>query len=212
MNDEMKMNLQYFAEQGQEGAPDTSIDQTQTQTEDNQEEQQQESTKKTRTFTQEEVNQMVNDRLERERKAQEVKIQAAKDEAAKLAKMNADQKKEYQLQKQTERAETAEAKLAKFKMAKQARSMMTDVGLDVTDDELNLVVTKDAETTQANVQQLINFADRIRESVKNELLKGTTPKDPSSKIHSMTKDEIMAIKDPFQRKKAIAENIDMFKK
>ncbi|KRL40727.1 DUF4355 domain-containing protein [Liquorilactobacillus nagelii] len=208
MNDKMKMNLQYFAEQ-QDDTADNS--ETQTKTEDNQQEQQQESTKKTKTFTQEEVNQMVNERLERERKAQEVKIQAAKDEAAKLAKMNADQKKEYQLQKQTERAEAAEAKLAKFEMTKQARSMMSEAGLNVTDDELDLVVTSDAESTQANVNQLISFADRVREAVKTELLKGDTPTESGKSIKTMTKAEILAIKDSFKRKKAIADNIQLFK-
>lgn len=209
MNDKMKMNLQYFAEP-EPVDPEPAPDDGKQNPEDSKKQPEPEK-QETKTFTQDEVNKMVNERLERERKAQEVKIQAAKDEAAKLAKMNADQKKEYQLQKQTERAEAAEAKLAKFEMTKQARSMMTEAGLNVTDDELDLVVTSDAESTQANVNQLISFADRVREAVKTELLKGDTPTESGKSIKTMTKEEILAIKDSFKRKKAIADNIQLFK-
>ncbi len=51
-----------------------------------------------KTFTQEEVNRMISERLDRQQK----KFNAEKEEAAKLAKMNAEQKAEYAAKKREE--------------------------------------------------------------------------------------------------------------
>ncbi|MCE4993042.1 capsid assembly scaffolding protein Gp46 family protein, partial [Staphylococcus haemolyticus] len=52
-----------------------------------------------KTFSQEEVSQMIKDRLARERRKSDERIKDAIQEAEKLAKMNKDQKSQYEIEK-----------------------------------------------------------------------------------------------------------------
>ncbi len=162
---------------------------------------------KGKTFTKDEVEQMISDRIKRERE----KAEADKAEAKRLAKMNADQKKDYEIDKQTKRAEEAEQKLARYEMQGQARKMFEKSGVNVNDDDLSLVVTSEAETTQDNVNKLIAFAKRIREDVKNEMLTGKTPKTNGNVAKNITQSQfdLMSSK---QKAELYQENPDLFKK
>ncbi|WP_407455220.1 DUF4355 domain-containing protein [Ligilactobacillus aviarius] len=162
---------------------------------------------KEKTFTKDEVEQMISDRIKRERE----KAEADKAEAKRLAKMNADQKKDYEIDKQTKRAEEAEQKLARYEMQGQARKMFEESGVNVNDDDLSLVVTSEAETTQDNVNKLIAFAKRIREDVKNEMLTGKTPKTNGNDAKNITQSQfdLMSSK---QKTELYQENPDLFKK
>lgn len=162
---------------------------------------------KEKTFTKDEVEQMISDRIKRERE----KAEADKAEAKRLAKMNADQKKDYEIDKQTKRAEEAEQKLARYEMQGQARKMFEESGVNVNDDDLSLVVTSEAEITQDNVNKLIAFAKRIREDVKNEMLTGKTPKTNGNVAKNITQSQfdLMSSK---QKAELYQENPDLFKK
>ena len=162
---------------------------------------------KEKTFTKDEVEQMISDRIKRERE----KAEADKAEAKRLAKMNADQKKDYEIDKQTKRAEEAEQKLARYEMQGQARKMFEESGVNVNDGDLSLVVTSEAETTQNNVNKLIAFAKRIREDVKNEMLTGKTPKTNGNVAKNITQSQfdLMSSK---QKAELYQENPDLFKK
>lgn len=92
---------------------------------------------------------------------------------------------------------------------KQTDEVFKDAGLTVGDDVLNMVVVDDDEQTYANVQALIKYTNQIQSGVKKELLKGSTPRNNGKP--TMTKVEISKIKDPIKRKKAIAENLDLYK-
>ena len=101
-------------------------------------------TTEAKTFTQEEVNEMINKRIERERKNQAEQLSKVKDEATKLAKMNSDQKKAYELDKTAKERDDAVAKLQRYEMRDQAREMLNENNLTLTDKQLDLVVTGDA--------------------------------------------------------------------
>ncbi|MDD6431810.1 MAG: DUF4355 domain-containing protein [Lactobacillaceae bacterium] len=92
---------------------------------------------------------------------------------------------------------------------KQTDEVFKDAGLTVGDDVLNMVVVDDDKQTYANVQALIKYTNQIQSGVKKELLKGSTPRNNGKP--TMTKIEISKIKDPIKRKKAIAENLDLYK-
>lgn len=162
---------------------------------------------KEKTFTKDEVEQMISDRIKRERE----KAEADKAEAKRLAKMNADQKKDYEIDKQTKRAEEAEQKLARYEMQGQARKMFEESGVNVNDDDLSLVVTSEAETTQDNVNKLIAFAKRIREDVKNEMLTGKTPKTNGNVAKNITQAQFDLMNSK-QKAELYQENPDLFKK
>ncbi|EKP98136.1 hypothetical protein LCA12A_0915 [Lacticaseibacillus casei 12A] len=131
-------------------------------------------------YTDEQVNDIVKKRLARAEKEK----QAAVDEAAKLAKMNADQKKDYELEKAQKERDELKSQLATYEMGKQARSMFEDAKLTVTEDDLQHVVTPEAESTEANVKWLIAHDQAVAEGVRQELLKGSTPKTHGSKVET----------------------------
>ena len=82
---------------------------------------------KPKTFTQDEVNQMIEKRLAREKaklKAEtEEAVKTAQAEAAKLAKMNADQKREYEAQKKDE--QIAKQQEAQAKVCEKSNIVIT---------------------------------------------------------------------------------------
>ncbi|MCZ3746559.1 DUF4355 domain-containing protein [Limosilactobacillus vaginalis] len=174
MFEKLPMNLQYFAEGNntpESGAPEGA---EQPKSEESKPEQTEPKAEKT--FTQDEVNVMIQKRLDRALKDKESEIENARTEAAKLAKMNKDQKKDYELQQAQQQAQVAEAKLARYQLRDAARKQLVDAGYTPTDDDLNMIVTDKAETTQKNAETLLGMVERIKSSVRNDLLKGATPK------------------------------------
>lgn len=183
----MPMNLQFFAEdagadgsqENQQNGESQSENDTNTQDSENGQDSSNESSDQ-HTYTDEQVNEIVKKRLARAEKEK----QAAVDEAAKLAKMNADQKKDYELQKAQKERDELKSQLATYEMGKQARSMFEDAKLSVTEDDLKHVVTPEAESTETNVKWLIAHDQAVAEGVRQELLKGSTPKDHGSKLET----------------------------
>lgn len=208
LNELFPMNLQYFADgtDGADGNTGNGDGQT-TPGENDQHEDPDNTTPPEKTFTQEQVNQMVKDRLERERKKTEAKVE----EAAKLAKMNSDQKKDYEAEQVLKRAEEAESKLARLEMQSEARTMVNDLGVSLTDEDLALVVTTDADSTKANVGQLTDLINRIQDQVKTEMLKGTTPKVNGKSITASTADDFSKMSTA-ERVTFAQENPEEFKK
>ena len=193
MADDNKTNVEA---QDQVTNPAPGVDKQPTQQPDNDPEKQPE-----KTFTQDEVNKIISDRLAREKAKQE--------EADKLKKMNADEKKDYELEKVKSEADQAKAELAKYRMRDEARNLLSEAGVQITDSDIDLVVTAEAESTQANVKALTDLIKRVQDSTRKDLLKGNTPRNSGST--SMSKEQIMAVKDPAKRQKLIAENIDLFR-
>lgn len=165
-----------------------------------------ESTEKT--FTQEQVNAMIKERLAREQKRSE----AEKAEVKKLAKMNADQKQQYELEKAQNEAKEAQAQLAKYEMQGQARKMFSDSGIDPTDEDLSLIVTADAEETQQNANQLIGLIARVREDERTKLLKGETPKAGGAKLPTQVSQDEFNRMNMTEKVKLHADDPELFKK
>ncbi|MEG0504155.1 MAG: DUF4355 domain-containing protein, partial [Raoultibacter sp.] len=94
-------------------------------------------------YTEADVDRIVKDRIAREREKA--------DEAVKLADMNAAQKAEYEAEKL--RKENADLKREKtiFEMKRESRKELSDTGINVSDDLLELLVTDDAAKTKAAV-------------------------------------------------------------
>ncbi|AYG22358.1 hypothetical protein B9J76_11660 [Lacticaseibacillus paracasei] len=181
----MPMNLQFFAEDNPQGDP---VDPPKPKDGDpvdppegkKQEEPADHDPDGKHVYTDEQVNEIVKKRLARAEKEK----QAAVDEAAKLAKMNADQKKDYELEKAKKERDELKSQLATYEMGKQARSMFEEAKMTVTEEDLQHVVTPEAESTKANVKWLIAHDQAVAEGVRQELLKGSTPKTHGSKVET----------------------------
>lgn len=184
----MPMNLQFFAEDKPQGDPKNPVDPPKPKDGDpvdpledkKQGEPADPDPDGKHVYTDEQVNEIVKKRLARAEKEK----QAAVDEAAKLAKMNADQKKDYELEKAQKERDELKSQLATYEMGKQARSMFEEAKLTVTEDDLQHVVTPEAESTEANVKWLIAHDQAVAEGVRQELLKGSTPKTHGSKVET----------------------------
>ncbi|KRN29228.1 hypothetical protein IV38_GL000108 [Lactobacillus selangorensis] len=206
----MKMHLQYFAKDSGSD-PNSAEGQTEgsNETEGQSEGSENEGSKSEggKTFTQEELDRIVADSVAREQK----KAQEALNESKKLQKMNADQKRDYENEKLKSEVEEAKATLAKYQMTDTARKMLSEKGINATDEDLQLVTTSEAESTQKNVEQMIAFADRIRSDVKKEFMRGTTPRETGSKMTGVTQSDFDSMSYD-ERTKIQQTNPDLFKK
>lgn len=192
----MELNrLQFFAEDGEDNTAENSTNTENTATDD----------PKKKTFTQAEVDEIVNKRLSRERE----KVQKAASEAEKLAKMSAQEQAEYQRDEYQKELKELKAKLARADIKETARAMLAADNISIPDELISAIITDNAETTQ---QAIKGFAVAFKEAVKTEVanrLKGNEPK--ANTQSNITKAEILAVKDPIERQKLIRENITLFR-
>lgn len=167
-----------------------------------------------RLFTQEEVNRIVKDRLARALKDKEEAIK----EAEKLAKMNAEQKREYELEKLRRENEQLKKAQLRYELGREATKMLGEAGIMADDDVLSFVVRDDAEQTQEAVKTFISLVDKLADMRMKEKLKGRPPKkdgqqggfkNPFSKEHfNLTEQGRLLRTDPelYKRLKAQAKN------
>lgn len=123
----LKIPMQFFAEpaEGEAGA-EVQANEPETGTAP-----QGESPEANKTFTQEEVNKMISERLAREQKKADARIaelnkqfETEKQEAAKLAKMNADEKSKYAAEKREQELTAREAEVQKKELRFEALNIL----------------------------------------------------------------------------------------
>lgn len=139
------------------------------------------------------------------------KKQKEVDEAKKLAEMNATQKAEYQRDQLQKELDKLKKENAMSEMMKVSRKMLSEDGINLPDELLSLIVSTDAEETKTAVS---GFSGLFKEAVENavkERLKGEPPRKGSGAAPAaMTKEQIMAIRDPELRQRKMLENKELF--
>lgn len=210
MTEKLRLNLQHFAEQGdgsegsdgQQGGNPEGNDGQQGEGNDGNDGQQ-----GGKTFTQEEVDQILKDRLAREKKNKEDAVK----EAEKLAKMNKDQKAEYEREQMQKELDAYKAKEARNEMKKHASDVFKNNEITPNDELLEIVTADTADQTQANVQAFKDVLNNmVKEQVQAKLYQGT-PKNYSNGSGGVTRESIEQIKDDSARQQAIAQNMHLFK-
>lgn len=129
-----------------------------------------------KTFTQAEIDAIIQKEKAKAKRSAEREYKAKIDEAEKLRKMNAEQKAEYEAQKQADRIAELEAQLNRNGLEKEASKMLSEAGIVASDDILNFVVKDDAEGTQEAVSALSSLVNELADKKVGEMLKGKTPK------------------------------------
>ncbi|HFI0106871.1 TPA: DUF4355 domain-containing protein [Streptococcus suis] len=127
-------------------------------------------------FTQEEVNALIEKRLAKQEKSFNKRIQEKLDEAEKLRQMNAEQKAEYEAQKQADYIAELEAKINRSGLEKEASKILSEVGIAVDDNILGFVVKDTAEATKEAVESFSVLVNNLADKKVSEMLKGKTPK------------------------------------
>ena len=214
MTEKLRLNLQHFAEQG-DGNPEGNDDQQGGNPEGNDDQQgnkdgqqgNKDGQQGGKTFTQEEVDQILKDRVAREKKNKEDAVK----EAEKLAKMNKDQKAEYEREQMQKELDAYKAKEAHNEMKKHARDVFKNNEITPNDDLLEIVTADTADQTRANVQAFKDVLNNmVKEQVHAKLYQGT-PKNYSNGNGAVTRESIEQIKDDSARQQAIAQNLHLFK-
>lgn len=184
------LNLQLFADDEAE----TEVDQANVDFEKETE----------KTFTQDEVNKIVQDRLAKEK----AKNEKAQEEAKKLAKMNAEQKNQYMVEQLQKELEEYKNKEAKNDMIKEANSMLKDNDITLPDEVVAMLIGDNAEDTKVCVDSFSKAFKTAVERAVNEKLKGKTPKQKS--VAGLTREDILSVKDRQERQRLIEENEELF--
>lgn len=162
-------------------------------------------------YTDEDVDRIINQKFAKKFSEWEKKQSKAKDEAEKLAGMNAEQKEKYENEQLKKQVQELLRKDALGKMATVARGMLGEKNISVSDDLIEMLISDDAEKTKSSVDSFITaFQSAVEKAVK-DALKGNPPKKTSEPA-SITKEQIMKVKDPLERQKLINEHMDLFQK
>lgn len=156
-------------------------------------------------YTDSDVDEIVSKRLAKWEKQQAAKVE----EAAKLAEMNAQQKAEYERDKVQKELDEYKRRDTVNAMVAESRRQLSEQGITVSDDILARLVGETAEETKASVDAFSTaFTAAVEDAVKKQL----AGKAPAAGVatKTMTKEEILAIKDPITRQAAIRDNIGLF--
>lgn len=156
-------------------------------------------------YTDADVDEIVSKRLAKWEKQQAAKVE----EAAKLAEMNAQQKAEYERDKVQKELDEYKRRDTVNAMVAESRRQLSEQGIAVSDDILARLVGETAEETKVSVDAFSTaFTAAVEDAVKKQL----AGKAPAAGVatKTMTKEEILAIKDPIARQAAIRDNIGLF--
>lgn len=119
----------------------------------------------------------VNNLIKRKKAEWEKQRKKDEDEAKKFSKMNAQEKAEYRQQQLEKRIQELEDEKTLTGMRDEARKQLSEKGINISNELLVFMVSKDAEETKKAVD---SFADLFNAAV-NEAVKGkarqTTPKE-----------------------------------
>ena len=131
-------------------------------------------------------------------------------EAEKLAQMTGEEKEKYRADKAEKELADLKRQIAMGDMAKTARKMLSDEQISIPDEIINNLVTEDAESTKTAVE---SFAKMFKEAVQagvKEALRGNPPKANDGGAGTVTREQILAVKDRAERQRLIAENPQLF--
>mgnify|MGYP003531674067 FL=1 len=125
-----------------------------------------------KTYTQEELEEIIKARVAREKKATEKAVE----EAAKLAKMNEEEKREFEYQKLQEELAELKRKDAYYGLSREASKMLAEHDIQANDDLLKFVVDDSAEETQSKVNAFVELVNAKVDEGVQKALSGRTPK------------------------------------
>ena len=168
--------------------------------------------KSERTFTRAEFGKAVAAEIAKARATWESEqaeaLELAKSEGERLAKLTKDERAKEEEAKRLKAIEERERAIAEREMKRAKRALLVEEGLP--QEFLGHVLAPTAEEVKAKISDLRNVFDKEVEKRVNERLVQSTPRRGA--INGLTKEDIMAIENDDERQRAIAENIQLFRK
>ena len=199
-------DLQLFAEDGADGG-DGDSDGADDDPDDSDDDKGGEPEKK---YTDADIDKIVKERLARERKAAEKKARQQA-EAEKLKNMTAAEKRDAEFEEMKARLATLEAEKNQASMLSTASDILKDAGIVVSSKLVGHLIAETADETKANVDEFVKlYNDAVNKGVKAAMkVSGSNPKKGGTS--TLTREEIMKVKNPTERQKLIKENMHLFR-
>lgn len=97
-------------------------------------------------------------------------------EAAKVAKMNAEQKQNYEIEKLQKENEKLKQEAAKVELSRSATGILAEKGIEATQEVLDFVVGADEADTNARIDTLMKIVESQLKKAEIARATGTTPK------------------------------------
>ena len=202
-----KFNLQLFADDDSSTSEDGKKSEQQAEEHQNETKKDEKKGEGEKKYTDDDLNSIIDKKFAEWQKKKEKEV----DEAKKLAEMNATEKAEYERDKLQKQLDEMMKEKSLTEMTKVARKMLSEDGINITDELLANLVSDSAENTKEAVKSFIElFKSAVNDAVK-DALKGKAPKN-STGSDSITKEKMMKVKDRAERQKLIAEHMDLFEK
>lgn len=126
-------------------------------------------------YSDDDVNDIVNKKFAIWKSEHEKEVAEAKAEAEKLAKMNADQKKDYEIEKLKAENEKYKALQVRTELGKEASKQLKEKNIDATAEILDFVVGENAEATSKNIDSFVAIIEKQLALKEAERAKGKTP-------------------------------------
>jgi hypothetical protein len=168
--------------------------------------------KSERTFTRAEFGKAVAAEIAKARASWEAEqaeaLELAKSEGERLAKLTKDERAKEEEAKRIKAIEEREQAIAEREMKMATMALLVEEGLP--QEFLGHVLAPTAEEVKAKISDLRNVFDKEVEKRVNERLVQSTPRRGA--INGLAKEDIMAIENDEERQRAIAENIQLFRK
>lgn len=190
-----------------EGQTEQQAQQAEQVQEQKEQKQQKQEPKKEATFTEADVEKIINKRLERWQAQKDKEI----DEAKRLAEMNATEKAEFQRDQLQKELDELKQKDTLSRMLAETRRELADVGINAPDELLTAIVSVDAEQTKGATKAFAELFNTAVAEAVTQKLSGTQHK-AGQPPKGLTKEDILAIKDLPERQRKIRENLNLFQK
>lgn len=128
-------------------------------------------------YSDDDLDKIINKKYAKWKADYDKELSEAKEEAAKLAKMNAEQKQQYEIDKLKE--ENAKLKKEQFRaeLGKTAAGLLSEKNIDATQEVLDFVVGDDAEATNANIDKFVKIIEAQVKKAELARATGTTPRN-----------------------------------
>lgn len=97
-------------------------------------------------------------------------------EAAKVAKMDAEQKQDYEIEKLQKENEKLKQEAAKVELSRSATGILAEKGIEATQEVLDFVVGADEADTNARIDTLMKIVESQLKKAEIARATGTTPK------------------------------------
>jgi len=161
-----------------------------------------------KTFTQEEVNEIINKRLQRERKDIEAKIEAERKEAEELSRLSEQERQKKLFEKQVREFEETKRAFENERLLNETSKQLASKSLPIEFAEM--LKGNDAEKTFENIQLFEAKFNEAVEKVVTERLRGNVPKTTtSSSATSITKEQFKNMS-YMEKMNLYNENKDLF--